>query len=46
VKKELPVARPSSTQPTDAELEILKVLWEHGPVGLGPIHAVIREDRT
>jgi BlaI family transcriptional regulator, penicillinase repressor len=40
------MARPSSAHPTDAELEILKVLWEHGPAGLGPIHAVIQENRT
>ena len=40
------MARPASAQPTDAELEILRVLWEHGPAGLGPIHAAIRENRT
>jgi BlaI family transcriptional regulator, penicillinase repressor len=39
------MARPPSTQPTDAELEILKVLWEQGPAGLGPIHAAIQERR-
>jgi BlaI family penicillinase repressor len=44
-KKELPMARPPSAQPTDAELEILKVLWEHGPAGLGPVHAAIQENR-
>ena len=42
---ELPVVRPPSAQPTDAELEMLKVLWEHGPAGLGPIHATILENR-
>ena len=36
------MARPPSTQPTDAELEILKVLWEQGPTGLGPVHAAIQ----
>jgi predicted transcriptional regulator len=39
------MARPPSSQPTDAELEILKVLWEHGPTGLGPIHAAIQGRR-
>jgi BlaI family transcriptional regulator, penicillinase repressor len=39
------MARPPSAQPTDAELEILKVLWERGPAGLGPIHAAIQENR-
>ena len=32
-------------QPTDAELEILKVLWDRGPAGLGQIHAEIQEGR-
>ncbi len=39
------MARPPSTQPTDAELEIMKVLWEQGPAGLGPIHAAIQDRR-
>lgn len=39
------MARPPSSQPTDAELEILKVLWEQGPAGLGPIHAAIQDRR-
>ena len=39
------MARPPSTQPTDAELEILKVLWEQGPAGLGPIHTAIQGRR-
>jgi BlaI family penicillinase repressor len=39
------MARPPSTQPTDAELEILKVLWERGPTGLGQVHALIQEQR-
>ena len=39
------MARPPSTQPTDAELEILKVLWELGPSGLGQVHAAIQERR-
>jgi BlaI family penicillinase repressor len=39
------MARPASKQPTDGELEILKVLWETGPAGLGQIHAVLAERR-
>ncbi len=39
------MARPPNNQPTDAELEILKVLWEHGPAGLGQVHAAVRENR-
>jgi BlaI family penicillinase repressor len=40
------MARPPSPQPTDAELEILKALWERGPSGLGPVHAEIRGRRS
>src|SRR5271157_5972749 len=39
------MARPASKQPTDGELEILKVLWDTGPAGLGQIHTVLRERR-
>lgn len=39
------MARPPSNQPTDAELEILRVLWERGPCGLGPVHGAIQEGR-
>ena len=39
------MARPPSKQPTDGELEILKILWETGPAGLGQIHAVLEERR-
>jgi predicted transcriptional regulator len=30
--------RPPSTLPTDAELEILKILWEKGPLTVRDIH--------
>lgn len=40
------MARPASTQPTDGELEILKVLWETGPTGLGKVHAALQEQRS
>ena len=39
------MSRPPSGQPTDGELEILKVLWDKGPSGLGPIHATLLEQR-
>ena len=40
------MARPPGTQPTDAELEILKTLWEQGPSGLGQVHAQIHGRRS
>ena len=41
------MARPPSKQPTDGELEILKVLWDHepDPVGLGRIVSTLNEAR-
>jgi predicted transcriptional regulator len=39
------MARPPSTQPTDAELEVLRVLWEQGDSGLGAIHSAIQAGR-
>jgi BlaI family penicillinase repressor len=39
------MARPPSTQPTDGELEILRVLWDKGPAGLGQVHSQILEHR-
>jgi BlaI family transcriptional regulator, penicillinase repressor len=40
------MARPPSTHPTDAELEILKVLWDAGPSELGPIVAALNRERA
>jgi predicted transcriptional regulator len=40
------MARPSSSQPTDGELEILQVLWEEGPTELGTICAALRRRRS
>jgi predicted transcriptional regulator len=40
------MARPPSTQPTDGELEILKVLWELGPAGLGQVHSAMQAHRA
>jgi predicted transcriptional regulator len=39
------MARPPSTQPTDGELEILNVLWEAGPSGLGRVHEMLSTRR-
>jgi BlaI family penicillinase repressor len=30
--------------PTDAELELLKVLWVHGPCTVGQVHALLEDD--
>ena len=39
------MARPPSREPTDGELEILRVLWEHGPSGLGTVREALRARR-
>jgi len=39
------MARPLSSHPTDGELEILNILWEHGPSPLGEICSALRETR-
>ena len=39
------MARPPSAQPTEGELEILKVLWEQGPSGLSAVCAGLRKGR-
>jgi BlaI family transcriptional regulator, penicillinase repressor len=35
------MARPASVQPTKVELEILQMLWQHGPCALGAIHDAV-----
>ncbi|WP_165069105.1 BlaI/MecI/CopY family transcriptional regulator [Paludisphaera rhizosphaerae] len=40
------MARRPSGQPTDAELAILTVLWEHGPAGLGKVHEELQTTRS
>jgi BlaI family transcriptional regulator, penicillinase repressor len=37
--------RPPSTQPTDGELEILRVLWAAGPLSLSALCEVLRQER-
>lgn len=39
------MARTPSTQPTDVELEILNILWDVGPAGLGRVHEVLNASR-
>lgn len=39
------MARQQSKHPTDTELEILQVLWDHGPCSLGSICEAMRENR-
>jgi BlaI family transcriptional regulator, penicillinase repressor len=36
-----PVARPTRQRPTDAELEILTVLWERGPSTVREVHEML-----
>ena len=36
--------RPPSNHPTDGELEILNILWDHGPTPLGDIRAALPRD--
>ena len=33
-------------RPTDAELAVLRVLWEHGPCSVRHVHDVLSRDRT
>ena len=37
--------RPPSTHPTDGELEILRVLWERGPLALSELCESLRRER-
>ena len=39
------MARPKAKHPTDRELEILRVLWDAGPAGLGMICEALRKNR-
>ncbi len=39
------MARRANTRPTDTELEILKVLWEHGPSTAGAVREVMARTR-
>jgi BlaI family transcriptional regulator, penicillinase repressor len=37
--------RPASTHPTDGELEILRVLWDRGPLALSGLCEALRRER-
>ena len=39
------MARAPSKQPTDGEMELLKILWDVGPAGLGRVHEVLQGQR-
>jgi predicted transcriptional regulator len=39
------MARRASQHPTDGELEILRVLWERGPLSLGDVCESLRRER-
>ena len=39
------MARPKSEQPTPAELEILKILWDRGPATVREVRQVLLEER-
>jgi predicted transcriptional regulator len=39
------MARPARLQPTEGELELLKILWEQGPCELGTLCTAIRQRR-
>jgi BlaI family transcriptional regulator, penicillinase repressor len=39
------MSRPPSRQPTDGELQILKLLWDCGPSELGRICAALNQER-
>ncbi len=39
------MARPSNPHPTDAEMEILRILWDSGPAPLGEICTGLRKRR-
>jgi BlaI family transcriptional regulator, penicillinase repressor len=40
------MARPPSSNPTDGELELLQILWQAGPCGLGQICTALRQRRA
>lgn len=39
------MARPSSTQPTEVELQILRILWDLGPVPVRAIHRRLEAEK-
>ena len=43
--EEFDMPRPASNQPTDGELEILRVLWAGGPMALSAVCEAMRVER-
>ena len=43
--KDSPMPRRASSQPTEAELEILNVLWQQGPSTVRQVHETLQADR-
>ncbi len=39
------MARPASTHPTDGELKILRILWDHGPIALSSLCRALQQER-
>ena len=39
------MARPASSQPTEVELRILRILWESGPCTARDVHNTLAEDK-
>ena len=37
---------PNPKRPTDAELTILRILWEHGPATVRQVHTILNKDRN
>ena len=37
---------PNPKRPTDAELTILRILWEHGPTTVRQVHTILNKDRN
>jgi predicted transcriptional regulator len=37
---------PKPKRPTDAELTILRILWEHGPATVRQVHTILNKDRN
>ena len=40
------MARPASSRPTDAELAILRVLWDRGPSTVREVHEALRSSQS
>src|SRR5436190_23310058 len=39
------MSRPAAPRPTDAELAILRILWERGPSTVRQVHEILARDR-